>query len=377
MMKALILSSELESPWTKSLMDLMELTNTTRLTGQSDPYRNYELSGPTKPYLLDKDATTESANTIKNIQDKKNLNKNLDLNLNLNLKSEVEFGFGFEIEVQNPLLCQMHLTSGKEPKVQIINTKTGFENYQQFDCVLPRLGFQSKNYGLLVVQHLETMGIPCVNSSRAIQLTQNKWTLAQHLFHHGIAVPQQTLAHNEVSSEKHLLQNTEQSVMKLLEGSQGFGVIHALSKAQALAMTDTLRSLKTIALHQEYLSDYTEYRVLFIGDQFLKVLLRKPSDGEFRANLHQGGTHQLVENPPAMVTTLTQKVKASIPGLHYGSLDILANKTDSFVIDVNSSPGWQAFLDHQPASVFIHFLQAHLGCANDSSRESIKKPKTQ
>lgn len=360
MMKALILSSELESPWTKSLMDLMELTNTTRLTGQSDPYRNYELSCPTKPYLLDKDATTESAKTIKDI---KNLNKDLDLKI--------------EIEVQNPLLCQMQLTSGKEPKVQIINTKTGFENYQQFDCVLPRLGFQSKNYGLFVVQHLETMGIPCVNSSRAIQLTQNKWTLAQHLFHHGIAVPQQTLAHNEVSSEKHLLQNTEQSVMKLLEGSQGFGVIHALSKAQALAMTDTLRTLKTIALHQEYLSDYTEYRVLFIGDQFLKVLLRTPTDGEFRANLHQGGTHQLVENPPAMVTTLTQKVKASIPGLHYGSLDILANKTDSFVIDVNSSPGWQAFLDHQPASVFIHFLLAHLRCANDSSRESIKKPKTQ
>lgn len=339
MMKALILSSELESPWTKSLMDLMN---------------------PTKTNLLDKDAATKSAKAITDI---KNLNKDLDLKI--------------EIEVQDPLHCQMRLTSGKNPKASLHDTKTGFENYQQFDCVLPRLGFQSKNYGLHVVQHLETMGLPCVNSSRAIQLTQNKWTLAQHLFRHGIAVPEQTLAHNEVSSEKHLLQNSDQSVMKLLEGSQGFGVVHALSKAQALAMTDTLRSLKAIALHQQYLSDYTEYRVLFIGDHFLKVLLRTPTGEEFRANLHQGGTHQLVENPPSVILNIAKKVKASIPGLHYGSLDILGNKTDSFVIDVNSSPGWQAFLDYQPASVFIHFLQAHLGCANDSSRESIKKPKTQ
>ncbi len=285
------------------------------------------------------------------------------------LKIKMEFN-SVSINKEKESLSESPLSTNKNQtqylqKPNLINTSTLFSNYQDYDLILPRFGYASKKYGLYVLKQLELLSIPCINSSRCIEMTKDKFELAQLLFQNKIPIPAQSLCHNSTESHWHLLSKelnsieqdsvpnlqNQKEVIKLLDGSQGFGINLCRDLDSNLALSDTLRSLQTLALHQQYIPAQKEYRVLFINDQTWTIEKTGP---DFRKNLHQNkneiNSFKYLTDTPKPIHELIMKIKNCIPGFYYGGIDLLLtlDTEELLVIDVNSSPGWKAFQNLVP-----------------------------
>ena len=241
---------------------------------------------------------------------------------------------GHEIEIINTLRCYMNITSHR-PEVRYRGEKlTGF------DAVIPRIGVSITFYGLAVLRQFEMMGVYPLNESVAIGRSRDKLRALQLLARKGIGLPVTGFAHSPDDTEDLIrIASGAPLVLKLLEGTHGKGVVLAETHQAAASMIDSFRGLKAHFLAQEFIKEAggADIRCFVIGGKVVASMLRQGKEGEFRSNIHQGGTASPIRITPEERSTAVRA--ARILGLNVAGVDLLRSNHGPVVIEVNSTPG--------------------------------------
>lgn len=241
---------------------------------------------------------------------------------------------GHEIEIINTLRCYMNVTSHR-PEVRYRGRKmTGI------DAVIPRIGASITFYGLAVLRQFEVMGVYPLNESVAIGRSRDKLRSLQLLARKGIGLPVTSFAHSTTNTEDLIdIVGGAPLVLKLLEGTHGNGVILAENHQVAKSMIDSFRGLKAHFLVQEFIKEAggADIRCLVVGDKVVASMKRQGKEGEFRSNIHQGGTASVIRITPEERSTAVRA--ARILGLNFAGVDLLRSNHGPVVMEVNSSPG--------------------------------------
>ncbi len=241
---------------------------------------------------------------------------------------------GHEVEVLNPLKCFMDIASSK-PMIYYKNKKLDY-----LDGVLPRIGSAISFYGMAIVRQFEMIGTYCVNSSDAIGRSRDKLRSLQLLSKKGIALPKTSFAHSTEQTNKLIkLVGGAPTVVKLLEGSQGRGVILAETQKASESLIDAFRELDANFLVQEFIKDAhgTDIRCFVVGDKVVSAMKRVAKDGDFRSNIHRGGRGEKVKITPEERKLAINASKAM--KLRVSGVDIVRSASGPKVLEVNSSPG--------------------------------------
>lgn len=214
------------------------------------------------------------------------------------------------------------------------------EKLSNFDAVIPRISAKRTFYGAAIVRQMETQGMYCINSALSITRARDKLRSLQLLCRKGIGMPVTGFAHNSKDISP-LIQMVggPPVVIKLLEGTQGVGVVLAESYTAASSVMQTLMGLNANIIVQEFISEANgeDLRCLVLGNKVVASMMRKAQSGEFRANVHQGGSAHTVSLRPEEKETALKASK--IIGLNLAGVDILRSKRGPLVMEVNASPG--------------------------------------
>ena len=265
--------------------------------------------------------------------------KILILSRNKNLYStkrlmEVGVARGHEVVVADTLKCYMDIASNR-PGVHYRG-----EKLEGFDAVIPRIGASITFYGLAVLRQFEMMGVYPANESVAIGRSRDKLRSQQILARAGIGLPLTAFAHSADNTEALIeLVGGAPLVVKLLEGTQGKGVVLAETTKAAESLIEAFRNLDANFLVQEFIKEAggADIRCFVIGEKVVAAMMRQGKTGEFRSNLHRGGTASLVKLSPTERTTAVQA--AHQLGLNVSGVDLLRSSHGPLVLEVNSSPG--------------------------------------
>ncbi len=241
---------------------------------------------------------------------------------------------GHQMRVIDYLSCYVNITSSGAS----VHYKS--EKLESFDAVIPRIGAKRTFYGTAIVRQLETQGMYCINSSLSITRGRDKLRSLQLLCRKGIGMPITGFAHHPRDIEPliHMVGGPP-VIIKLLEGTQGVGVVLAESQQAASSMIQTLMGLNANIIVQEYIKEAqgSDLRCFVVGNKVVASMMRKAKDGEFRSNVHRGGTASKVKLDAAERETAVQASK--IIGLNLAGVDILRSKRGPLVMEVNASPG--------------------------------------
>lgn len=216
------------------------------------------------------------------------------------------------------------------------------KSLKKYDAIIPRIGEASLNYGIATVRHFESMKKLCLNGSLAISRAKDKFRSLQILNRKGIPIPN-TFFSNSTIDSKVLVEQVggPPFVIKMLEGLQGVGVVLAENQNAAQSVIDAFSHLKTNVILQEFIgeSNGEDKRVIVLGGKIIAAMKRKAQEGEFRANLHQGGKAlqtDLSKQERAMALAAAKELKLGLAGV-----DLIESAKGPKVIEVNSSPGLQ------------------------------------
>ena len=241
---------------------------------------------------------------------------------------------GHEIRIINTLRCYMNIAS-RRPEVYYNGEKiTGY------DAVIPRIGASVTFYGLAVLRQFEMMGVYPLNESVAIGRSRDKLRSMQLLARDGVGLPVTTFAHDPRQTDEVLaLAGGAPLVIKLLEGTQGLGVVLADTDRSAKSVIEAFRATKTNILVQEFIKEAggTDIRAIVIGGKVVAAMKRTGAAGDFRSNLHRGGSAEVVKLSPEERSTAVRAAKAM--GLNVCGVDMLRANHGAVVMEVNSSPG--------------------------------------
>ena len=208
--------------------------------------------------------------------------------------------------------------------------------------VIPRIGASITGYGLSVVNQLDMMGVPVLNNSVPIARARDKLRALQLLSRFGIDIPRTAMCRYREQVPAALEQvGGLPCIVKLLQGTQGVGVLIANTMNEVQGMLDTLWTLGQEILLQELIAESRgkDVRALVVGDRVVAAMRRTARQGEFRSNLHRGGEAEGIELPPAYVEAA---VKASrVIGLDVSGVDMLESRQGPKIMEVNSSPGFE------------------------------------
>jgi len=241
-----------------------------------------------------------------------------------------------EITIADPLECALALDPGG-PQLIVDGRPAG-----RVDVGLPRIGAALPGQGVAVVSHLEAMGVPVVNRAAAIRQARDKLQTLQILAARGIRFPRTVLARRPGQFEEALERvGGPPVVLKLLQGTQGVGVILAETRAAAASILDSLWGLRQDVLVQEYVAESAgrDVRALVVGGKLVAAMRRQARTGEWRSNIHRGGAGTRVELDPAY--THAALVAAEAVGLDVAGVDLLEGRDGPLVIEVNASPGFE------------------------------------
>lgn len=251
-------------------------------------------------------------------------------------KRLVEAGLqrGHEVEVIDTMHCYMDITSAK-PSVRYKG-----KALPKFDAVIPRIGASVTFYGTSVVRQFEMMGTYSINESVAISRSRDKLRSLQLMSRKGIGMPRTGFA-NHPDRIDDLIKNVGGApvVIKLLEGTQGIGVVLADTAKAAEAIIEAFMGIGANILVQEYIKEAggADIRCLVVGGKVIAAMKRQAAPGEFRSNLHRGGSASIVRLSPAERKTAVDAAKTM--GLNMAGVDILRSNNGPVVMEVNSSPG--------------------------------------
>jgi ribosomal protein S6--L-glutamate ligase len=241
---------------------------------------------------------------------------------------------GHEVRVINPVRCYMNIASFK-PSIHYDGKRI-----EGVDAVIPRIGASITFYGTAVVRQFEMMGVFSLNESVAISRSRDKLRSLQLLSRKGIGLPVTGFASSPQDTEDLLdLVGGAPVVVKLLEGTQGKGVVLAETRKAAESVIEAFRGLEANFLVQEFVAEAggSDIRCFVIGDKVVASMKRQALRGEFRSNLHRGGTAEVIKITPEERSTAVRA--ARIMGLNVAGVDILRSNHGPVVMEVNSSPG--------------------------------------
>lgn len=241
---------------------------------------------------------------------------------------------GHEMRVIDYLRCYMNITSHKPT---IIYQGKPLEN---FDAIIPRIAASKTFYGTAVVRQFEVIGVFTPNESQAISRSRDKLRCLQILSREGVGLPVTGFAHS-IQDVDGLIDTVggPPVVIKLLEGTQGVGVVLAETRQAAKSMIEAFRGLDANILVQEFIKEAegTDIRCFVIDNKVVASMKRQSAPGEFRSNLHRGGTAESIKLTPEERSTAVRAAKAM--GLRVAGVDLLRSNHGPVVMEVNSSPG--------------------------------------
>jgi ribosomal protein S6--L-glutamate ligase len=241
---------------------------------------------------------------------------------------------GHEIDVIDALHCDIDIASNR-PAIRYKG-----EEIDHYDAVIPRIGASISFYGTSVIRQFEMMGTYSINESVAISRSRDKLRSLQLLSRKGIGLPR-TQFSNSSDNIKQLIKTVGGApvVIKLLEGTQGIGVVLGETNKAAESIIEAFRGLKANILVQQYVKEAggADIRCLVVGDRVIAAMKRQAQPGEFRSNLHRGGSAEIVKL--SKEERATAVAAANIIGLNLCGVDLLRSSTGPVVMEVNSSPG--------------------------------------
>lgn len=240
---------------------------------------------------------------------------------------------GHEVAVVDYLRCYMEI-SARKPKVLFRGEEV------RPDAVIPRIGATYTFYGAAVVLQFEMAGVFTLNDSQAISRSRDKLRALQLLSRAGVGLPTTSFAHSTQDIDGLLeVVGGPPIVVKLLEGTQGLGVVLAETKKAAESVISAFRQLDANILVQEYIREArgADIRALVVGGKVVAAMKRQAPAGEFRSNLHRGGEAEPIKVTPGERATAVRAAKTM--GLNVAGVDMLQSDSGPMVLEVNSSPG--------------------------------------
>jgi ribosomal protein S6--L-glutamate ligase len=262
---------------------------------------------------------------------------------------------GHEVHVFDVLRCYMNITSMR-PSIHYKG-----EELTGFDAVIPRIGASVTFYGTAVLRQFEMMGVYPLAESVAITRSRDKLRSLQLLARKGIGLPVTGFAHSPDDVQDMLnMVGGAPAVIKLLEGTQGIGVVLAETRKAAESVIEAFMGLKANILIQEFIKEAggADIRCLVVGGKVVAAMKRQGKEGEFRSNLHRGGSASVIRLTPEERSTAVRA--ASIMGLNVCGVDILRSNHGPVVMEVNSSPGLEgieAATQKDVAGLIIEFIE--------------------
>lgn len=262
---------------------------------------------------------------------------------------------GHEVTPIDYLRCYMNITSRK-PELRYMG-----EKISGFDCVIPRIAASHTFYGLAVLRQFEMMGVYPLNESVAIGRSRDKLRCLQLLARDGVGLPVTAFA-NSYDKSDDILQMVGGSpvVIKLLEGTQGIGVVLGETYKSAKSVLEAFDGADVNVLVQEFIKEAEghDIRAFVVGRKIVAAMERKGPPGDFRSNLHRGGSATAVVLSPAEKTTALKAVRSM--GLNVAGVDMLRSKHGPVVMEVNSSPGLEGIegaSNKDVATAVVAFLE--------------------
>jgi ribosomal protein S6--L-glutamate ligase len=264
---------------------------------------------------------------------------------------------GHQVRVVDPLRCYMNI-SVNNPTIHFKG-----EDLTDFDAIIPRIGASITFYGTAVVLQFEMMGVYCLNEAQGITRARDKLRSMQLLSREGLGLPITGFAHSP--DDKQDLMNligNPPFIIKLLEGTQGKGVVLAETRKATESVIDAFRNLDAYFLVQEYVAEAagSDIRCFVVGNEVVASMMRKAKEGEFRSNLHRGG-----RATPVLITEEERRTAvraAQVLGLNVAGVDIIRSKKGPLVLEVNSSPGLEGIeksTSKDIAKLIIEFIETN------------------
>ena len=261
------------------------------------------------------------------------LSRNAELYSHRRLREAAE-ARGHTMDIINPLRCYMNIAS-RRPEVY-----HNGEKLPRYDAVIPRIGASVTFYGLAVLRQFEMQGVWPLNESVAIGRSRDKLRALQLLARDGIGLPVTAFAFDpKEAGEVIRLAGGAPVVIKLLEGTQGIGVVLADTERSAVSVIEAFRTADVNILVQEFIKEAgaSDLRAFVIGGKVVAAMERSGAAGEFRSNLHRGGSATRARITPEDRSTAIRAAKAM--GLNVCGVDMLRSNHGPVVMEVNSSPG--------------------------------------
>jgi ribosomal protein S6--L-glutamate ligase len=245
---------------------------------------------------------------------------------------------GHETSILDPLQCDLVL----EKRVPAILYKGLEGRLPDFDVVLPRIGASVTGQGLAVVNQFDMMDVPLVNNSQPIARSRDKLRSLQLMARAGIDIPRTIMVRHPSQVHRALeMVGGPPAILKLVQGTQGIGVILAETEQAAQSVLETFWSLGMNILIQEFIeeSEGRDIRALVVGARVVSAMRRQARVGEFRSNVHRGGTGVVVDLPEEYKRAALRATR--VMGLQVAGVDMLESRGGPKVVEINSSPGFE------------------------------------
>ena len=273
---------------------------------------------------------------------------------------------GHEIDTIDHLKCYINITSNK-PSIRYKG-----EDLPKYDAVIPRIGASVTFYGTAVLRQFEMMGVYPLNESVAISRSRDKLRSMQLLARKGVGLPVTVFAHQTSRADEIIeMAGGAPVVIKLLEGTQGIGVVLGETQKAAESIIQAFGGVGSNILTQQFIKEAggSDIRCFVVGDKVVAAMKRTGKEGDFRSNLHRGGSAEVVKINALERKTATMAAKAM--GLRVCGVDLLRANHGPVVMEVNSSPGLQGIegaTGKDIAGMIIDYLAANAKEGNTRTR---------
>ena len=241
---------------------------------------------------------------------------------------------GHQIDVVDTLRVYMNITSHR-PEVRYKG-----ETLKGYDAVLPRIGASVTTYGLAVLRQFEMMGVWPLNESVAINRSRDKLRCLQLLARAGVGLPVTAYAHSSKLADDIIeIAGGAPVVVKLLEGTQGIGVVLGETHNSAKSVIEAFRGVNVNIMVQEFIKEAggADIRALVVGEKVVAAMKRQGAEGDFRSNLHRGGSASVIRITPEERAMVTRAARTM--GLNVCGVDLLRSNHGPVIMEINSSPG--------------------------------------
>ncbi|NJN50248.1 MAG: 30S ribosomal protein S6--L-glutamate ligase [Polaribacter sp.] len=265
---------------------------------------------------------------------------------------------GHEVLVVDHLKCNLEMER-KSPKIYYKG-----EYLKNVDAIIPRIGASVTFYGTAVIRQFEMMKVFTTCSSTALVRSRDKLSSLQILARAGVGLPK-TVFTNYTKDVEHIVNSVGGAplVLKLLEGTQGLGVVLAETKNAATSVLEAFNGLGARVIAQEYIEEAkgADLRVFVVDGKVVGAMKRQGKEGEFRSNIHRGGSASIIELTDEEEKTALKAARSL--GLSVAGVDMIQSKNGPLVLEVNSSPGLEGIekaTKKNIAKEIIRYLEIHV-----------------